>query len=89
MRQSYIVALLLGLGTITQAHAGLLCTPQSCIDTRTGYYTQSTCDYSGCRPLSGVVGRVGPGGYDSAYDYGRPRYYGRHGRFRGYYGDQD
>jgi hypothetical protein len=55
------------------------CSPQSCIDPRTGVYTQSTCDRYGCRPISGPVGRVGGGrgpaygsGYDDGYDR-RPR----------------
>lgn len=48
----------------------LQCTPQSCIDPRTGVYTQSTCDRYGCRPSSGPVGRIGPGG--GGYGYGPP-----------------
>src|SRR6185312_15098488 len=36
----------------------LVCTPSSCIDQRTGQYTESHCDRRGCRPLGGVVGRV-------------------------------
>lgn len=74
------LGLLLGLGAVTQANAALRCTPSSCIDTRTGNYTESVCDYRGCRPGSGVVGRLGPGGYDSKYD---PRY-SDYGRYRGY-----
>jgi hypothetical protein len=64
------------------------CTPNSCIDQRTGAYTQSHCDYNGCRPLGGVVGRVGPNGYDSAYDrsYGYDGGYDRSYRRR-YYRD--
>jgi hypothetical protein len=85
MRQSCIaIGLLLALGTITQAHAYMRCTPSSCIDTRSGYYTQSTCNYGGCRPLGGVVGQVGPGGYDSAYAYGGPRFRRHHHYGYGY-----
>jgi len=43
---------------ITQVR--LVCNPSRCIDPRTGYYTQSTCDRYGCRQLGGVVGRTGP-----------------------------
>lgn len=56
----------------------LQCSPASCVDPRTGVYTQSTCDRYGCRPISGPVGRVGGpgpayrGGYDDGYD-SRPR----------------
>jgi hypothetical protein len=84
MKRLCIAALLLlgGLGVTTQANAGMRCTPSSCIDTQSGYYTQSHCGYNGCQPLGGVVGRVGPNGYDSAYAYDRP--YVRH--HRGYYG---
>ncbi len=75
MRQfCFGAALLLGLGAITPAYAYMRCTPSSCIDTESGYYTQSHCDWGGCRPLGGIVGRVGPGGYDSSYQYGGPRY---------------
>jgi hypothetical protein len=74
-RLGIVVGILAGLGTITAANAALRCTPNSCIDDQTGVYTQSHCDYNGCQPLGGVVGRLGPGGYDSAYDYGGPRYY--------------
>lgn len=66
-----------------QAPAGIVqvqlkCSPQSCIDPRTGVYTQSTCDQFGCRPSSGPVGRVGGGqpGYGGGYggyDDDRPR----------------
>lgn len=41
----------------------LQCTPASCIDPRTGVYTQSTCDRYGCRPSSGPVGRIGGPAY--------------------------
>jgi hypothetical protein len=52
----------------------LQCTPASCIDPRTGVYTESTCDYRGCRPSSGPVGRLGGaqrgygGGHGGGYD---------------------
>lgn len=71
-------------GAIVQVQ--LQCSPQSCIDPRTGIYTQSTCDRYGCRPISGPVGRLGGpqpsygGGYGGAqpyygggYDDDRPR----------------
>lgn len=52
----------------------LQCTTASCIDLRTGVYTQSTCDMYGCRPSSGPVGRLGGGpGYGYGYGYGPPR----------------
>jgi hypothetical protein len=53
----------------------LQCTPQSCLDPRTGVYTESTCDYRGCRPSSGPVGRLGgpQRGYGGGYDDERPR----------------
>lgn len=56
----------------------LQCSPQSCIDPRTGVYTQSTCDRYGCRPIGGPVGRSGGGqpGYGGGYggyDDDRPR----------------
>lgn len=53
----------------------LQCSPQSCVDPRTGVYTQSTCDRYGCRPISGPVGRVGgpQRGYGGDYDDDRPR----------------
>ncbi|CAN7442102.1 hypothetical protein LJR090_003568 [Bosea sp. LjRoot90] len=53
----------------------LQCSPQSCIDPRTGIYTQSTCDRYGCRQSSGPVGRVGgpQPGYGGGYDDDRPR----------------
>lgn len=41
----------------------LQCTAASCIDPRTGVYTQSTCDRYGCRPIGGPVGRVGGPAY--------------------------
>jgi hypothetical protein len=88
MRQLYIAAVLVlgGLGaTSTRADAAMRCTPYSCIDSQTGYYTQSTCSFYGCRPLGGVVGRVGPGGYDSKYDpyaYDRPYVRHRWGHYR-------
>ena len=55
----------------------LQCTPQSCVDPRTGIYTQSTCDRYGCRPMGGPVGRLGgpSRGYGDygGYDDDRPR----------------
>lgn len=66
----------------------LQCTTASCIDPRTGVYTESTCDRYGCRPSSGPVGRLGSGG---GYRGGPPlepppSYYGpQYGR-RGYGG---
>lgn len=72
----------------------LRCDQNSCIDQRTGTYTASTCDYRGCRPSSGPVGRIGPNGQDYRFSRGRgygyddgyyrPRGYGYPGR-RGYY----
>lgn len=50
----------------------LQCSPQRCIDPRTGVYTESSCDRYRCWPSSGPVGRVG-GGRRPAYggdDYG-------------------
>jgi len=72
----------------------LQCSPQSCIDPRTGIYTQSTCDRYGCRQSSGPVGRIGGGqpGYGGGYDDDRPRRRrdwddgGRRGYDRGGYG---
>lgn len=52
----------------------LQCTAASCIDPRTGVYTQSTCDRYGCRPISGPVGRVGGGGGYGGPGYGTPGY---------------
>jgi hypothetical protein len=66
------------------------CSPQSCIDLRTGVYTESTCDRYGCRPSSGPVGRVGGGrgpayggGYDDGYDRRSRRQDWDDGRVRG------
>ena len=61
-----ITLVLTAFGAITQANADMVsavrppmqCTPASCIDPSTGYYTQSTCDQDGCRQLGGIVGRV-------------------------------
>jgi hypothetical protein len=54
----------------------LQCTAASCIDPRTGVYTQSTCDRYGCRPISGPVGRIGGGpGYGAPPP--PPRQWGR------------
>ncbi len=88
MKLLCIALALLGVGTVAQANAtsrsseqAILtqvqwrCTPSSCINEQNGYYTQSHCDYRGCRPIPGVVGRLGPNGYDSKYD---PRYYGNY-----------
>ena len=60
-------------GAIVQVQ--MQCSPQSCVDPRTGVYTQSTCDRYGCRPSSGPVGRIGGGqpGYGGGYDDDRPR----------------
>lgn len=74
---------------ITQVQ--LRCDQNSCIDQRTGVYTASTCDYRGCRPSSGPVGRIGGYGQDYRYKrshgyddgYYRQRDYGYYGR-RGY-----
>lgn len=63
----------------------LQCTAASCIDPRTGVYTQSTCDRYGCRPISGPVGRIGGGGGYGGRDYGG-RGYGDSGDYRGGYG---
>ncbi|MCC8957622.1 hypothetical protein H8B02_30585 [Bradyrhizobium sp. Pear77] len=57
------------------------CTPSSCINEQNGLYTQSHCGYRGCRPIPGVVGRLGPNGYDSKYD--DP--YSAYGQYRGGY----
>jgi hypothetical protein len=52
-----ITAMPVGSGiTEVQLH----CTPASCIDQRTGVYTQSTCDRRGCRPFGGPVHRAPP-----------------------------
>lgn len=59
---------------ITQVQ--LQCTAASCIDPRTGVYTQSTCDRYGCRPISGPVGRVGGGGGYGGGGYGGVPGYG-------------
>lgn len=61
----------------------LRCDQNSCIDQRTGVYTASTCDYRGCRPSSGPVGRIG--GYGQDYRYSRGRGYDDgYDRGRGY-----
>jgi hypothetical protein len=60
--------LLLALGGPAPAKADLSddvrppvqCSSRSCIDPRTGDYTQSVCDATGCRQLGGVVGRLSP-----------------------------
>lgn len=64
----------------------LQCTQFSCINPRTGEYTRSRCDYRGCYPISGPVGRIDRFGNDQRYydDYDRgppryrPRYYERY-----------
>ncbi len=70
------------------------CTPASCIDQRTGVYTQSTCNAYGCRPIGRAVGRLpGYGGGGPGYGYGGGQGYGRGGGagyggggYRGYRG---
>jgi hypothetical protein len=60
------IAASLALGVIARAQANLSddvrppmqCSPLSCIDPRTGDYTQSVCDATGCRQSGGVVGRL-------------------------------
>lgn len=66
-----VPAMQIGYG-ITEVQ--LQCTTASCIDPRTGVYTQSTCDRYGCRPSSGPVGRLGGGspGYGGVPGYGAP-----------------
>lgn len=73
--------------TAMQADSGIVevqlqCTAASCIDPRTGVYTQSTCDRYGCRPISGPVGRIG----GSAYGAPPPRQWDDGGYGRGGYG---
>ena len=66
MRRLGIAVALAAFAAIAQANADLVdaerpplqCTPISCIDPTTGYYTQSTCDQNGCRQLGGIVGHV-------------------------------
>lgn len=65
---------------ITQVQ--LQCTAASCIDPRTGVYTQSTCDRYGCRPISGPVGRIG----GPAYGAPPPQQWGGGGYGGGGYG---
>ena len=48
------------------------CNQNRCLDTRSGAYTASTCDWNGCRPSSGVVG------------YTDPRTSPQHPRYEGY-----
>lgn len=50
------------------------CTPSSCINQRTGVYTQSTCNAYGCRPIGRPVGRLP--GYGRGPDYGGGPVYG-------------
>jgi hypothetical protein len=66
MKRWGIALALTAFGAITHANADMVeadrpplhCTPVSCIDPSTGYYTQSTCDQDGCRQLGGILGRV-------------------------------
>jgi len=59
---------------ITAAQAVRMdCNESRCLDTRTGAYTQSSCDYRGCYPIGGVVGRLNRYGQE----IGRGRNYGR------------
>lgn len=67
----------------------LQCSPASCIDPRTGVYTQSTCDRYGCRPISGPVGRVGGPGYGYGPPPSPPPYGYGGGYGRGYGGGVD
>ena len=53
------------------------CTPNSCINERTGVYTQSHCDRYGCRPIGGPVGQLGPDGEDEGRVYQQHNSYGR------------
>lgn len=78
--------------TSTNIHrVQMVCTPQSCVDQRTGVYTQSNCNRRGCWQSSGPVGRLpgygggrgygGGGGYGGGYRGGPyleppPSYYG-------------
>jgi hypothetical protein len=66
MKQWCTALVLIAFGVISPATADMVererlplqCTPVSCIDPSTGYYTQSTCDQDGCRQLGGVLGHV-------------------------------
>ena len=60
--------------TLTKVY--MRCDPQRCIDPRTGEYSQSTCDASGCRPLGGIVGQTDPRGGYSGGGYGPAPYQG-------------
>ena len=68
MKWLSVALILAAIGAMAQAKADLVtserqpmqCTPSSCIDPRTGDFTQSHCDQFGCRPLGGVVGRLSP-----------------------------
>ncbi len=72
-----------GIPSHTDIHrVQMVCTPQSCIDQRTGVYTRSTCNAYGCRQLGGPVGRLPGYGRGRAYGYGpgygrAPHYDGR------------
>lgn len=61
MRYTLVLSAFAFLALTDCASAQFQCSPTSCIDPRTGYYTQSTCDRYGCRPLGGIVGRTNPG----------------------------
>ena len=47
----------------------LVCDRHRCLDSRTGAYTESNCDYRGCWPSSGVVGYLD--GRGRTYGYQR------------------
>lgn|SRR5262245_22183807 len=57
------------------------CNPSRCLDTRTGAYTQSTCDRRGCRPIGGVVGYIDEDNSGRAYGPGRGYRANRVGRW--------
>ncbi|RYE34615.1 MAG: hypothetical protein EOP23_03635 [Hyphomicrobiales bacterium] len=63
------------LPALQDAHrVQMLCTPNSCIDQRTGVYTQSTCNAYGCRPIGRPVARLP--GYGGGPGYGGQGYGG-------------
>lgn len=73
----------------------LECTPSRCLDTRTGAYTQSSCNRNGCYPIGGVVGYIDDDGErrgqrrGRSYDRNPGAYRGEwEGRGRGAYGNQ-
>ncbi len=58
----------------------LVCSNMNCHDPRTGYYTYSGCNYRGCYPTSGFIGRLpgygdGYGPPPQNYGYRRQRQY--------------